>query len=117
MAMMMRLYAAIRLLSILASGEQSLADIYDALPKFENTPEFALIALKSENLRSLMKSKTRLSNMDHIDINAIDGVRVSNDDGWWLLRASNTQAVLAARCESSTQSRIDAIKKRARWSN
>lgn len=35
-------------------------------------------------------------------VNAIDGVRVDTPDGWWLLRASNTQAVLVARCEATT---------------
>ena len=35
-------------------------------------------------------------------IQEIDGVRVSNDDGWWLLRASNTQPVLVGRCEAAT---------------
>ena len=44
----------------------------------------------------------RLSHDDAIEINNIDGVRVTNDDGWWLLRASNTQAAIAARCESGT---------------
>ena len=37
------------------------------------------------------------------NVNDIDGVRVSNDDGWWLLRASNTQDVLVARCEASSE--------------
>jgi phosphomannomutase len=36
-------------------------------------------------------------------VSDIDGVRVSTPDGWWLLRASNTQAVLVARCESGTE--------------
>jgi phosphomannomutase len=36
-------------------------------------------------------------------VNAMDGVRVDTPDGWWLLRASNTQAALTARAESATE--------------
>ena len=43
------------------------------------------------------------------DVNGIDGVRVSTADGWWLLRASNTQDVLVARAESSTQAGLDRL--------
>ncbi len=43
-------------------------------------------------------------------VNDIDGVRVSNDDGWWLLRASNTQAALVARCEGHDQAALQRLK-------
>ena len=39
-----------------------------------------------------------------------DGVRVLTDDGWWLLRASNTQAVLVARAEASTEAGLERLK-------
>ena len=44
------------------------------------------------------------------DVNAIDGVRVSADDGWWLLRASNTQDVLVARAEASSEEGLERLK-------
>jgi phosphomannomutase len=40
----------------------------------------------------------------------IDGVRVQADDGWWLLRASNTQAILVARCEASSSASLERLK-------
>jgi len=40
----------------------------------------------------------------------IDGVRVLTDDGWWLLRASNTQAVLVARAEAATEAGLERLK-------
>ena len=40
----------------------------------------------------------------------IDGVRVRNSDGWWLLRASNTQAVVVVRAESTTEAGLDRLK-------
>jgi len=104
------LYAAIRLLSILASANQSLADIYDALPKFENTPELRFDCPEERKFKVIDEVRERLSNINSIDINNIDGVRIANDDGWWLLRASNTQAVLAARCESTTKEGLKRLK-------
>jgi phosphomannomutase len=44
------------------------------------------------------------------DVSAVDGVRVKTPDGWWLLRASNTQDVLVARCEAQTQDGLDRLK-------
>ena len=40
----------------------------------------------------------------------IDGVRVETKDGWWLLRASNTQPVLVARCESASEIGLSRLK-------
>ena len=40
----------------------------------------------------------------------MDGVRVQSDDGWWLLRASNTEPVLSARCESASEEGLARVK-------
>jgi phosphomannomutase len=45
------------------------------------------------------------------DMTDIDGVRVRTADGWWLLRASNTQAVLVARAESATEDGLARLKR------
>jgi phosphomannomutase len=45
----------------------------------------------------------------------IDGVRVESKEGWWLVRASNTQAVLVARCESTTEVGLSFLKKQVRF--
>lgn len=45
-----------------------------------------------------------------VKINDIDGVRVNSDAGWWLLRASNTQDALVARCEASNDEDLDLLK-------
>ena len=43
-------------------------------------------------------------------MNRLDGVRVTTQDGWWLLRASNTQPVLVARCEGKTKTQLENLK-------
>src|SRR3546814_3600017 len=43
-------------------------------------------------------------------VSDVDGARVTSDDGWWLLRASNTQNVLVARCESQSEAGLERLK-------
>jgi phosphomannomutase len=103
------LYAAIRTLGVLARLDLSLSRMRDELPQVINTPEvrfdcddtrkFAVIA---EVAQRLLAEKARVAE--------IDGVRVTTDDGWWLLRASNTQAVLVARVESGSEAGLERLK-------
>ncbi|MBK8906507.1 MAG: phosphomannomutase/phosphoglucomutase [Rhodospirillales bacterium] len=96
------LYAAVRLLSIVAGSDRSLGEMRDALPQMINTPEIR-IDCPDERKRSVIDEvKGRLGEASGVDVKTIDGVRVSSPDGWWLLRASNTQPVLVGRCEAAT---------------
>lgn len=104
------LYAAIRMLSILASGEQTLAERHDALPKYVNTPEVRFDCDDTRKFAVIDEVRDRLTGAKDMTINDIDGVRVTNSDGWWLLRASNTQAMLALRCESTTEEGLERLK-------
>lgn len=96
------LYAAIRLLNILHDSDQSLTEIFDQIPKRVNTPEIRIDCDDEQKFKVVEKVRDQL-NKSNISLNDVDGVRVSNQDGWWLLRASNTQAILVARCESDTE--------------
>jgi len=96
-------YAAVRVLSILASGNETLAEIRDGLPQLVNTPELRFPCSEQRKVPVVEEVKARLSARTDIIVHDIDGVRVESGDGWWLLRASNTQDVLVARCESGTE--------------
>lgn len=96
-------YAAVRVLSILAEGEESLSEIRDGLPQLINTPELRFPCAEDRKAPVVEEVKARLSGRADITVHDIDGVRVESEDGWWLLRASNTQDVLVARCESGTE--------------
>ena len=104
------LYAAVRLLSIVASSDKSLADMRDELPQMINTPEIRFDCPEERKFAVVDEVKSRLQGRDGISVNDIDGVRVLSDDGWWLLRASNTQAVLVARCESESKEGLARLK-------
>lgn len=104
------LYAAIRLLSIVARwSDQSLAQRRDLLPRMVNTPELRFDCPEELKFRVVAETKARLA-ASGAQVNDIDGVRVDTDDGWWLLRASNTQAVLVARCEARDEAGLARLK-------
>jgi phosphomannomutase len=103
------IYVAVRLLDILARGGPSLADTLDALPQVFNTPELRLPCDDSRKFAVVAELKQRLRQRG-IELIDIDGVRVSTPDGWWLLRASNTQAVIVARAESTSEAGLERLK-------
>jgi phosphomannomutase len=103
------LYAAVRLLGILARAGESLADMRAALPATVATPELRFDCADDRKFGVIGEVADRLR-ADGATVSDIDGVRVRTADGWWLLRASNTQAVLVARAESLDESGLDRLK-------
>jgi phosphomannomutase len=103
------LYAAVRLLGILSRGDESLASLRDRLPAVVNTPELRFPCEESRKVGVIDEVRARLqrAGADMVDI---DGVRVKTADGWWLLRASNTQDVLVARCEAKDEAGLARLK-------
>jgi phosphomannomutase len=96
------LYAAVRTLGIIARMPEKLSDVRKALPHVINTPEVRFDCDDSRKFAVIEEVAARLS-AEGAKVSATDGVRVQTPDGWWLLRASNTQAVLVARCEATTE--------------
>jgi phosphomannomutase len=93
------LYVAVRLLDILARSEQTLADRRDAMPQLFNTPELRFDCREDQKFAVIEAVKAQLAAAG-AEVDTTDGARVTQDDGWWLLRASNTQAVLVGRAEA-----------------
>jgi phosphomannomutase len=103
------LYAAVRLLAIVARSDASLAQMRDKLPSFVSTPEARFPCGEQRKFAVITDVKERLQAAG-AEVNDIDGVRVRTADGWWLLRASNTQDLLVARCESTTPHGLERLK-------
>ena len=103
------LYAAVRLLAILSREHRSLAEMRDALPTAVNTPELRFACTAERKFAVVDEVKARLTKKG-ATFNDVDGVRVRTADGWWLLRASNTQEVLVARCESADEDGLARLK-------
>ena len=102
------LYAAVRLIAASSRLGKSVTQLRAEMPPLVNTPELRFQVDESRKFAVIDEVKARLA-ADGADVNAIDGVRVSTPDGWWLLRASNTQDVLVARAESNDQAGLDRL--------
>jgi phosphomannomutase len=103
------LYAAVRLLGILGRTADSLATLRDRLPQVVNTPELRFACADTRKFAVIDEVRARLRQAGAA-VSDIDGVRVKTADGWWLLRASNTQDVLVARAEASDEAGLARLK-------
>jgi phosphomannomutase len=103
------LYAAVRLLSVVGASGRSLAELRDELPEMINTPELRFPCADDRKFAAVEEVAARLAAAG-AEVNDCDGVRVQTPDGWWLLRASNTQDVLVARCESHSDDGLERLK-------
>jgi phosphomannomutase len=104
------LYAAVRTLSVAANSRDSMGALRDQLPVFVNTPELRFPCSEARKFAVVDEVKARLAGTG-ADVSAVDGVRVKTRDGWWLLRASNTQDVLVARCEAKDEAGLERLKR------
>lgn len=103
------IYAAVRLLSLLANGKASLSELRKKLPKTFSTAELRINCDETRKFNIISEVTARLKSSG-AEFSGVDGVRVKTKDGWWLLRASNTQAALVARCESGSKEGLVKLK-------
>jgi phosphomannomutase len=103
------LYAAVRTLGVVSRLPGRLSAAREALPQVVNTPEVRFDCADTRKFAVIGEVAARLRDAG-ADVNAIDGVRVNTSDGWWLLRASNTQAVLVARAEARSEAGLERLK-------
>ena len=95
------LYAACRLLEIIAKSGKPLSHQLEGIPKLVSTPELRIDCPDDEKF--LVVSKVAQEFRKHRDIVDVDGVRVPFEGGWGLVRASNTQPVLVMRFEATSE--------------
>ena len=80
------------------------------MPETVSTPEIRFPCSEERKFSAVEEVKANLDGVSGIEVNAVDGVRVTSEDGWWLLRASNTQDVLVARAEANDKAALDRLK-------
>jgi phosphomannomutase len=102
------LYAAVRLIEAVSQSGKSLTEIMDGMPVSVATPEMRFQVDESRKFAIVDEVRERLAS-DGAKVDSTDGVRVSTADGWWLLRASNTQDVLVARAEAADHPGLDRL--------
>ncbi|MEH3122463.1 MAG: phosphomannomutase/phosphoglucomutase [Sphingomonas phyllosphaerae] len=92
------LYAAVRLIHAVHLSGRSLTELREDTSARVATPEWRVPVAEARKVAVVEEVAARLSEQG-ARVTVTDGVRVSTDDGWWLLRASNTQAALTLRAE------------------
>ncbi|TMJ20318.1 MAG: phosphomannomutase/phosphoglucomutase [Alphaproteobacteria bacterium] len=102
------LYAAVRLIRAVSRLGGSLTALRSAMPALVNTPEMRFQVDETRKFAVVDEVLDRLA-ASGAEVNRTDGARVNTDDGWWLLRASNTQDVLVARAEAKDQAGLDRL--------
>ncbi len=96
------LYAGVRLIAAAARLGRSVTQMRDDMPPMVNTPELRFQVDEERKFAAIEEVAARIAASGAV-ADTTDGVRITNDDGWWLLRASNTQDVLVARAESDSE--------------
>jgi phosphomannomutase len=102
------IYAALRLIEAVGSLGGSLTALKDAMPAMVNTPE---IRFQVDEVRKFAIVDEVLDRLEQegAKVDRTDGARVNTADGWWLLRASNTQDVLVARAEGKDEAAVERL--------
>ena len=102
------LYSAVRLIEAVSQLGGSLTALKSRMPALVNTPELRFQVDESRKFKVVEEVLDRLQAAG-ADVDRTDGARVNTVDGWWLLRASNTQDVLVARAEAKDQAGLDRL--------
>ena len=90
------LYAGVRLFDIISRQNIKLDEYLDSLPETFASNEIKIPCDESQKFQIVEAIQNTLRS-ENVDFNDIDGVRFTNDIGWWLIRASNTSAVIVVR--------------------
>ena len=102
------LYAAVRLIKAASSLGKSVTELRSEMPDMINTPEMRFQVDESRKFAAVDEIVERMR-ASGADMSDIDGARVNTEDGWWLLRASNTQDVLVARAEAHSEDGLERL--------
>ena len=99
------IYAGVRLIRAVSALGGSLTALKDAMPVMINTPELRFPCSEERKFVVIDEVLARLAAAG-AQVDRTDGARVTTADGWWLLRASNTQDVLVARAEAANEAAL-----------
>lgn len=105
------LYAALRLIGILGQRTQKLSSWHKNFPAIFNTPEIRIDCSHQDKFAVIESIKAMLDHQ-HQTYFDLDGIRVSVEHGWWLLRASHTQEAIVARLEADSLEHLDKLKEK-----
>jgi phosphomannomutase/phosphoglucomutase len=103
------IFTSCRLLQLISNTDQSLSELLRALPHYQSTPEIRAECSEKEKFTIVQELKAYFE--ERYETINVDGIRILFEDGWALIRASNTQPILVLRFEAKTQERMKEIQK------
>jgi len=103
------MYSAMKLLNILSNSNESLHDIIESLPDVYGTPEIR-VTVGDENKFKITEELANKLKKEGKNFADVDGIRANISNGWWLVRASNTQPDLTIRCEALSLEGLEIVK-------
>ena len=101
-------YAAVRLIRAVHLSGRSLTELHDAMPALVATPDLRFPVEDTRKFAVVDEVIARLK-AEGAEMDLTDGARVTTPEGWWLLRASNTQAMLTVRAEAKDQAALETL--------
>ena len=103
------IYTAARVLEILSKSKKPLSLLLADIPETFSTPEIR-VECSDETKFNVVKEATEFFKRQNLDVNDIDGARITFKDGWGLVRASNTQPVIVMRFEADSEKALERIR-------
>ena len=103
------IYASARLVELLSRENRNIPELLKDVPQYFATPEIRAETVSDEE-KFKIAEMAKIFFSEQYDVIDIDGVRIQFEDGWGLVRASNTQPVLVLRFEARTPERLAEIK-------
>lgn len=102
------IYAGLRLVEILSKTDKKVSELLDGINKYYSSPE--ILIKSTDDLKNIVVEKLKMYVKEKgYNVNEIDGVRVDFDDGWALIRASQTGPNLSVRFEGKTKQVLDSL--------
>ncbi len=103
-------YVAARFLEILSNTEKTCCEVFQEIPNSFSTYEYKINAKDIRDAADLVSNFIRNADFAGANLNLLDGLRVEYDDGWGLIRSSNTSAAVGIRFEATSAIRLEEIK-------
>jgi len=104
------IYAGLRMLEILSNSDKSISELLEGINDYVSFPEERILCSDDKKFEIVAKIQEYCISKNY-QINTIDGIRVTFEDGWALVRASNTGPNLTTRYEAKTKIRLEEIAK------
>ncbi|MHC1586833.1 MAG: phosphomannomutase/phosphoglucomutase [Candidatus Hecatellaceae archaeon] len=105
------IYAAVRMVEIVSKAGVSFSQLVDSLPRYVSSPEIRVKCPDEVKFKVVEALKGRLE-AQGLKLITVDGVRVEEEEGWGLIRASNTEPALVLRFEATTAEKLEDLKRR-----